>query len=258
MVAVHHGDAPQSRRPAVRPRAPDAPGHAAADSRSTVRREHRRSPGFCGLVERGVGRRSAAADRVSTGVDGPQRARAGDGEPSGRASTSSRSRPTSVASSPSDGPQIGATRTLWLFDGIRPEGTRLTYEGRREPTLVGPRRSPHLLHAARGALSLLSTLAIGATAPTAFEQPGPFVHFEDVTRDGRYLVFKSLKQPLTKSGSSVSAAPSDGRSCKVNSRRLGRASLQTATGWRIRSVCRQASRSSPNPSTGRATGFRCR
>jgi len=42
---------------------------------------------------------------------------------------------------------------------------------------------------------LLSTLAIGATAPTAFEQPGPFVHFEDVTRDGRYLVFKSMKTP---------------------------------------------------------------
>ena len=67
-------DAPQSRGPAVRPRAPDAPGHAAADSRSTVRREHRRISGFCGLVEWGVGRRSAAADSVSTGVDGPQRA----------------------------------------------------------------------------------------------------------------------------------------------------------------------------------------
>ena len=41
----------------------------------------------------------------------------------------------------------------------------------------------------------LRTLAIGAMAPTAFEQPGPFVHFEDVTRNGRYLVFKSLKAP---------------------------------------------------------------
>jgi hypothetical protein len=41
----------------------------------------------------------------------------------------------------------------------------------------------------------LSVLALGATAPTAFEPPGPFVHFEDVTRDGRYLVFKSLKTP---------------------------------------------------------------
>ena len=29
---------------------------------------------------------------------------------------------------------------------------------------------------------VLSVLDIGATAPAAFEQPGPFVHFEDVTR----------------------------------------------------------------------------
>lgn len=67
--------------------------------------------------------------------------------------------------------------------------------GQGGPTPVGTRRSPRLLHRFTGNNVALLTLAIGATAPTAFEQPGPFVHFEDVTRDGRYLVFKSLKAP---------------------------------------------------------------
>ena len=35
----------------------------------------------------------------------------------------------------------------------------------------------------------LRTLAIGA-AETAFENPGAFSYFEDVTRDGRYVVFR--------------------------------------------------------------------
>jgi eukaryotic-like serine/threonine-protein kinase len=86
----------------------------------------------------------------------------------------------------------GATRALWLFDGIRPEGTRLTYEGR-------PSRPMWALDGRHVYFTdvnfALRTLAIGAAAPTAFEPPGPFVHFEDVTRDGRYLVFKSLKAP---------------------------------------------------------------
>jgi Tol biopolymer transport system component len=86
----------------------------------------------------------------------------------------------------------GATRALWLFDGIRPEGTRLTYDGR-------PTRPLWALDGRHVYFTdinfALRTLAIGTMAPTAFEQPGPFVHFEDVTRDGRYLVFKSLKAP---------------------------------------------------------------
>src|SRR5665213_3029048 len=89
-------------------------------------------------------------------------------------------------------PLDAAKKTFWLFDGVRPEGTRLTYEG------VGIRPlwaldGRHVYF--RAANFALSTLAIGATAPTAFEQPGPFSDFEDVTRDGRYLVFKSLKSP---------------------------------------------------------------
>lgn len=89
----------------------------------------------------------------------------------------------------------GVTRALWLFDGIRPEGTRLTYEGSASrPVWALDGRHVYFTDAT-GKEFALRTLAIGGTAPTAFEPPGPFVHFEDVTRDGRYLVFKSLKAP---------------------------------------------------------------
>jgi eukaryotic-like serine/threonine-protein kinase len=87
------------------------------------------------------------------------------------------------------------TRTLWLFDGLRPDGTRLTYEGGASRPLWALDGRHIYFTASTGTTPRLSTLAIGATAPTAFEQPGPFVHFEDVTRDGRYLVFKSVKSP---------------------------------------------------------------
>ena len=89
----------------------------------------------------------------------------------------------------------GATRALWLFDGIRPEGTRLTYEGRPTRPLWALDGRHVYFTDVTGNNTALRTLAIGAAAPTPFEQPGPFVHFEDVTRDGRYLVFKSAKAP---------------------------------------------------------------
>ena len=151
----------------------------------------------------------------------------------------------------------GATRALWLFDGIRPEGTRLTYEGRAtRPMWALDGRHVYFTDTIGNEFAL-RTLAIGATAPTAFEKPRPVRAFRGCHAGWPLRRFQVAEEPLTKSGSNVSAAPSDGRSCKTNLRRLGRASLQTATGWRIRSVCRQASRSSPNPSTGRATGLRC-
>ncbi len=89
----------------------------------------------------------------------------------------------------------GATRALWLFDGIRAEGTRLTYEGRATRPMWALDGRHVYFTDSTGNNPALRTLAIGATAPTAFEPPGPFVHFEDVTRDGRYVVFKSLKAP---------------------------------------------------------------
>ena len=89
----------------------------------------------------------------------------------------------------------GATRALWLFDGIRPEGIRLTYDARPTRPLWALDGRHVYFTDNTGNNFALRTLAIGAMAPTAFEQPGPFVHFEDVTRNGRYLVFKSLKAP---------------------------------------------------------------
>lgn len=38
----------------------------------------------------------------------------------------------------------------------------------------------------------LWSLAVGVSEPQRFENPGRFSHFEDVTRDGRYLIFKAL------------------------------------------------------------------
>ena len=80
---------------------------------------------------------------------------------------------------------------LWLLEAGRPDGTRLTYEGDGARPLWA--RDGRLIHFT-GNNFTLRTLAIGATASAGFENPGPFVHFEDVTRDGRYLVFKSLSE----------------------------------------------------------------
>ena len=92
-------------------------------------------------------------------------------------------------------PLDAATDALWLFDEARPDGTRLTYEGVvRRPLWALDGRSIYFTTRADTNFAL-RTLTLGATAPTAFEHPGPFVHFEDVTRDGRYLVFKSVKEP---------------------------------------------------------------
>ena len=82
-----------------------------------------------------------------------------------------------------------ARSDLWLFDAGRENGTRLTYEGDiTRPLWALDGRRIYFT----GINFQLRTLTIGATAATAFENPGPFIHFEDVTRDGRYLVFKSL------------------------------------------------------------------
>jgi Tol biopolymer transport system component len=84
-----------------------------------------------------------------------------------------------------------AKRDLWLFDTGREDGTRLTYEGRLTRPLWALDGRHIYFTQVNGAGPDLRTLAIGATATTAFENPGPFAHFEDVTRDGRYVLFKS-------------------------------------------------------------------
>jgi dipeptidyl aminopeptidase/acylaminoacyl peptidase len=87
-----------------------------------------------------------------------------------------------------------AQGALWLFDGMRE--TQLTYQERPTRPLWA-RDGRHIYFSAFGEQGpLLRSIAIGAAASSPFEPPGPFVHFEDVTRDGRYLVFKSPNQEI--------------------------------------------------------------
>jgi Tol biopolymer transport system component len=83
-----------------------------------------------------------------------------------------------------------ATSDLWLFEAGRPDGTRLTYEG----SGIRPLWSLDGRRIYFTGSNDLRMLAIGATASASFENPGSFVHFEDVTRDGRYFVFKSSSE----------------------------------------------------------------
>jgi serine/threonine protein kinase/dipeptidyl aminopeptidase/acylaminoacyl peptidase len=89
-------------------------------------------------------------------------------------------------------------RALWLFDGLRENGTQLTYEGRptRPMWALDGRHIYFTFGSTTSANVTLSTIAIGAAVPVAFENPGQFIHFEDVTKDGRYLVFKSINLPI--------------------------------------------------------------
>jgi Tol biopolymer transport system component len=86
-----------------------------------------------------------------------------------------------------------ARSDLWLFDAEREGGTRLTYEG----SMVRPlwALDGHHIYLTEVQRLGLRTLGLGAPAATAFDNPGQFRLFEDVTRDGRYLVFKSSKTP---------------------------------------------------------------
>ena len=79
-------------------------------------------------------------------------------------------------------------RDLWLFDPQREHGTRLTFQvDTRRP--MWSLDSRHVHFTIMPSFELRS-LAVGATETERFENPGAFFHFEDVTRDGRYFVFK--------------------------------------------------------------------
>jgi hypothetical protein len=82
-------------------------------------------------------------------------------------------------------------RDLWLFDSGREERMRLTYEGAAKRPLWALDGRHIYFTQTQGSGIELRTLAIGVTAATGFESPGAFVHFEDVTRDDRYVVFRS-------------------------------------------------------------------
>lgn len=77
---------------------------------------------------------------------------------------------------------------LWLFDPQREGGSRLTFQvDTRQPQWdLDGRRMYFTTMPGFG----LWTQAVGATEPERFENPGGFFHFEDITKDGRYFVFK--------------------------------------------------------------------
>jgi dipeptidyl aminopeptidase/acylaminoacyl peptidase len=81
------------------------------------------------------------------------------------------------------------SRNLWMFDPQRDEGTRLTFQinTRRPMWSLDGRR----IYFTQGPTFELRSLTLGATDSETFANPAGFVHFEDVTRDGRYFVLKS-------------------------------------------------------------------
>jgi Tol biopolymer transport system component len=82
---------------------------------------------------------------------------------------------------------------LWLFDGVREQARQLTYQELSTRPLWA-QDGAHIYFTGQN-LSLRS-IAIGAAASSLFDHPGPFIHFEDMTRDGKYLVFKSLNNEI--------------------------------------------------------------
>ena len=82
----------------------------------------------------------------------------------------------------------GAT-DLWVYEGQRQEGTRLTFQsvGNRPMWALDGRRVYFT-----GAPNFeLRSLVIGATESQPFENTTGAISFEDLTRDGRYIVFRA-------------------------------------------------------------------
>jgi Tol biopolymer transport system component len=99
-----------------------------------------------------------------------------------------------------------AQRALWLFDDTHEQGTQLTYQ---EPGTrpIWARDNRHI-YFNQGPLA--RSIAIGAAASSPFDHPAPFVLFEDMTRDSKYIVFRSLNQEIW-----IQAAGSDERRALV-------------------------------------------
>jgi hypothetical protein len=83
---------------------------------------------------------------------------------------------------------------LWLFEPQPDKGTRLTFQGdtRRPLWAIGGR---HMYFTTMPNFEPWS-LAVGATGAERLENLAGLQHFEDVTRDGRYLIFKTVGTPL--------------------------------------------------------------
>ena len=71
---------------------------------------------------------------------------------------------------------LAARYNLWLFDGVREEGARLTYQERpTRPLWALDGRRIYFTNGTAENSSKLSTIAIGAAAAAPFENPGPFI-----------------------------------------------------------------------------------
>ena len=84
---------------------------------------------------------------------------------------------------------------LWVFELPNDEGTRLTFrQDSRRPMWALDGRHVYFTTAPSYELR---TVAIGAE-PEPFDGAGDLLHFEDATRDGRYLIFKSQPNPFSR------------------------------------------------------------
>ncbi len=119
-------------------------------------------------------------------------------------------------------------RDLWLFDTGREDGIRLTYEGNTMRPLWAV-DGRHIFFTTASAKPL-RTLTIGATTATEFESQGPPFHFEDVTRDGRYVVFRTLT-PSAEIGIQRVGSPGEFRALVKNQFRLSQARVSSDNRW---------------------------
>jgi eukaryotic-like serine/threonine-protein kinase len=88
-------------------------------------------------------------------------------------------------------------RDLWLFDGERTSGTRVTYLGGvRRPLWVPDGRQVYFT-TGQGLGPELRLLTLSGTTDVAFDKSGSFATVEDITRDRQYLVLSSTGAPKT-------------------------------------------------------------
>ena len=115
---------------------------------------------------------------------------------------------------------------LWLFDGSRQPGTRLTFQ-------IDTRRPLWSHDGRRVYLTTMPgfeqwSLLVGAGQPQPFGRPAAFGHFEDATRDGRYLVVTSGTKGLGIQDVDASAEP---RALVRDSRSLAGARVSPDGRW---------------------------
>jgi len=79
---------------------------------------------------------------------------------------------------------------LWVFDGPRADGTRLTFQpDTRRP--LWARDGDQVYFTTMPGFEIWSLHLSAAAQPVPFENSGKFSHFEDVTRTSEYVIFRS-------------------------------------------------------------------